>query len=144
MICIRNKIFKGAANIVALLFMAVLILGISGCGKDDEPGGGDNSEKNPLVQALVGTWTRSDRDVVGVHTFTITFNSNGTGTHEYFDVDEKRYVTDRFKWRLDGDYLTLSLVSAGGDGVGSWLNSTTLFPVDGDEMYLGGYFYKRS
>ena len=95
---------------IGLLMMVGLMVGVVGCGDDDNP----VKEVTPSNQdLLVGTWTIGDSD-----DFSVTFRSDGT----YVEVEDGEESTGF--WSLVGDQLTVS-DSDGSDSVTITINFIT-------------------
>ena len=98
-------------RIIGLLMMVGLMVGVVGCGDDDNP----VKEVTPSNQdLLVGTWTIGDSD-----DFSFTFRSDGT----YVEVEDGEEQSTGI-WSLEGDQLTVS-ESDGSDSETLTLNSVT-------------------
>jgi len=96
---------------IGFLMMVGLMVGIVGCGDDDNP----VKEVTPSNQdLLVGTWTIVDSD-----DFSLTFRSDGT----YVEVEDGEEQSTGI-WSLEGDQLTFS-ESDGSDSETLTLNSVT-------------------
>ena len=103
-------------RLLGLLMMVGLMVGVVGCGDDDNP----VKEVTPSNQdLLVGTWTIGDSD-----DFSVTFRSDGT----YVEVEDGEESTGF--WSLVGDQLTVS------DSDGSDSETLTLNSVTDTEMTL--------
>ena len=101
---------------IGLLMMVGMMVGVVGCGDDDNP----VKEVTPSNQdLLVGTWTIGDSD-----DFSVTFRSDGT----YVEVEDGEESTGI--WSLEGDQLTIS------DSDGSDSETLTLNSVTDTEMFL--------
>ena len=101
---------------IGFLMMVGLMVGIVGCGDDDNP----VKEVTPSNQdLLVGTWTIVDSD-----DFSLTLKSDGT----YVEVEDGEESTGI--WSLEGDQLT------GSDSDGSDSETLTLNSVTDTEMTL--------
>ena len=73
-------------RLIGLLMMVGLMVGVVGCGDDDNP-----VKSNQDLDPVVGTWLNEDGD-------SITFRSDGT----FVDWEE-----DEGTWSLVGDQLTI-------------------------------------
>ena len=101
---------------IGILMMVGLMVGVVGCGDDDNP----VREVTPSNQdLLVGTWTIGDSD-----DFSLTLKSDGT----YVEVEDGEESTGI--WSLEGDQLTVS------DSDGSDSETLTLNSVTDTEMFL--------
>ena len=81
-------------RLIGLLIMVGLVVGVGGCGDDDNP----VKEVTPSNQdLLVGTWT-----VGGSDDFSLTLKSDGT----YVEVEDGEESTGI--WSLEGYQLTIS------------------------------------
>ena len=101
---------------IEILMMVGLMVGVVGCGDDDNP----VKEVTPSNQdLLVGTWTIGDSD-----DFSLTLKSDGT----YVEVEDGEESTGI--WSLEGDQLTVS------DSDGSDSETLTLNSVTDTEMFL--------
>ena len=101
---------------IGILMMVGLMVGVVGCGDDDNP----VKEVTPSNQdLLVGTWTIGDSD-----DFSLTLKSDGT----YVEVEDGEESTGI--WSLEGDQLTVS------DSDGSDSETLTLNSVTDTEMFL--------
>ena len=101
---------------IGLLMMVGLMVGVVGCGDDDNP----VKEVTPSNQdLLVGTWTIGDFD-----DFSLTLKSDGT----FVEVEDGEEATGI--WSLEGDQLTIS------DSDGSDSDTLTLNSVTDTEMTL--------
>ena len=95
---------------IVFLMMVGLMVGIVGCGDDNNP----VKEVTPSNQdLLVGTWTIADSD-----DFSLKFKTDGT----YVEVEDGEESTGI--WSLEGDQLTFS-ESDGSDSETLTLNSVT-------------------
>ena len=92
---------------IGFLMMVGLMVGIVGCGDDNNPVKSDED-------LLVGTWTTADAD-----DFSLTFRSDGT----YVEVEDGEEQSTGI-WSLEGDQLTFS-ESDGSDSDTLTLNSVT-------------------
>ena len=101
---------------IGILMMVGLMVGVVGCGDDDNP----VKEVTPSNQdLLVGTWTIGDSD-----DFSLTLKSDGT----YVEVEDGEESTGI--WSLEGDQLTVS------DSDGSDSETLTLNSVTDTELFL--------
>jgi len=101
---------------IGLLMMVGFMVGVVGCGDDDNP----LKEVTPSNQdLLVGTWTIGDSD-----DFSLTLKSDGT----YVEVEDGEESIGI--WSLEGDQLTVS------DSDGSDSETLTLNSVTDTEMTL--------
>ena len=110
-------------RLIGLVMMVGLVVGVVGCGDDDNPVKSSNED------LLVGTWLDEDGDP-------FTFRSNGT----FVDWDG-----DEGTWSLVGDQLTLTYDDpdfAVGNVVTS-LISVTDTKLTTDEDDNEGYVYTR-
>ena len=97
-------------RLIGLLMMVGLVVGVGGCGDDDNP----VKEVTPSNQdLLVGTWTVGDSD-----DFSLALKSDGT----YVEVEDGEESTGI--WSLEGYQLTIS-DSDGSDSETLTLNSVT-------------------
>lgn len=132
---------KKYLGIVLMLVLACSVAVVISCSKDDDnKGNNDDNSENFSKSAVVGTWSHYENNSYGGMTYSLVFNSDGTGFYKKKGESgsgSKDKSTDMKYQMTSANEGLLTLISTSGSYSGSGYNEETFkFIIKGETLEL--------